>query len=71
MFYEVSISKVILLIILTTSSQKLTGIIMSSIVWDEVLKNVFPATVSGIDCVLETENQVYTYRVTKGVIDIV
>jgi signal transduction histidine kinase/ActR/RegA family two-component response regulator len=40
---------------------------MSTIVWDEVLENVFTATVSGIDCVLETENQVYTYRVTNGV----
>jgi hypothetical protein len=40
---------------------------MSTIVWDEVLENVFTATVSGIDCILETENQVYTYRVTNGV----
>lgn len=48
----------------------LSGIIMSTIVWDEVLHNVFPATVSGIDCVLETEHQVYTYRVTKGIVSI-
>jgi hypothetical protein len=40
---------------------------MSTIVWDEVLQNVFTSTVSGIDCVLETDTQVYTYRVTNGV----
>ena len=43
---------------------------MSTIVWDEVLHNVFPATVSGIDCVLETEDQVYTYRVTEGIVSL-
>jgi hypothetical protein len=46
---------------------QLTAVLMSTIVWDEVLQNVFTTTVSGIDCVLETENQVYTYHVTNGV----
>lgn len=35
--------------------------------WDEVLENVFPDEVDGIDCVLETETKVYTYHVTDGV----
>jgi hypothetical protein len=46
---------------------QLTGILMSTIIWDEVLQDVFPDTVSGIDCVLNTENQVYTYHVVNGV----
>jgi hypothetical protein len=45
----------------------LVGVIGSSIVWGEVLENVFADEVSGIDCVLETETQVYTYSVIKGV----
>jgi hypothetical protein len=45
----------------------LVGVIASSIVWDEVLENVFADKVSGIDCVLETETQVYTYSVVNGV----
>jgi hypothetical protein len=45
----------------------LVGLIASSIVWGEVLENVFAEGVSGVDCVLETENQVYTYTVTDGV----
>jgi hypothetical protein len=44
----------------------LSGLIASSIVWDEVLENVFADEVSGIDCVLSTENQVYTYYVVHG-----
>jgi signal transduction histidine kinase/CheY-like chemotaxis protein len=44
----------------------LSGLIASSIVWDEVLENVFANEVSGIDCVLSTENQVYTYYVVDG-----
>jgi hypothetical protein len=45
----------------------LVGVIASSIVWSEVLENVFADEVSGIDCVLETETQVYTYSVVNGV----
>jgi hypothetical protein len=40
---------------------------MSIIVWDEVLQNAFTATVNGIDCVLESENQVFTYHVINGI----
>jgi hypothetical protein len=52
---------------LTMYLPQLTGVLMSTVVWDEVLQNVFTTTVSGVDCVLETENQVYTYHVTNGV----
>jgi hypothetical protein len=45
----------------------LVGVIASPIVWSEVLENVFADEVSGIDCVLETETQVYTYSVINGV----
>ena len=44
----------------------MSGLISSSIVWDEVLENVFGNEVNGIDCVLSTENQVYTYYVVDG-----
>lgn len=44
----------------------LVGVIASSIVWDEVLENIFTDEVSGVDCVLETETQVYTYSVVNG-----
>jgi hypothetical protein len=43
----------------------LVGVIASSIVWDEVLE--FADGVSGIDCVLQTETQCYTYSVVNGV----
>jgi hypothetical protein len=49
------------------NSTTLVGVIASSIVWDEVLENVFSDQVSGIDCVLETESQVYTYSIVNGV----
>lgn len=45
---------------------KLVGIIASSIVFDEVLVNVVASQVDGVDCVLETETQVYTYRLHAG-----
>jgi hypothetical protein len=50
------------------NSTTLVGVIASSIVWDEVLENVFADEVSGIDCVLETETQVYTYSIVNGVV---
>jgi hypothetical protein len=40
---------------------------MSTIVWDEVLVDAFTVSVTGIDCALKTENNVYTYNVTNGV----
>jgi hypothetical protein len=45
----------------------LAGVIASSIVWGEVLENVFADEVSGIDCVLQTQTQSYTYSVVDGV----
>jgi hypothetical protein len=41
-------------------------VLASSIVWDEVLVNVFSSKVSGINCVLETETQFYTYYISRG-----
>lgn len=49
---------------------QLTGMIISDVTWEEVLENVFAGHVNGIDCVLETETQVYTYRVNHGVVTI-
>jgi len=46
---------------------QLTGLIISSIVWNDVLEDVFADGVSGVDCVLETERQVYTYTVVDGI----
>jgi hypothetical protein len=59
MLLFVTVSNRIVLVLLFLTGQ--------TIVWDEVLQNVFTTTVSGVDCVLETENQVYTYHVTNGV----
>ena len=44
----------------------LTGLISSTIVWDQALKNVFSAEVSGVDCILRTQSQVYTYSISEG-----
>ena len=44
----------------------LAGFIVSSIVWRESLENVFPDDVSGIDCVLRTSTEVFTFHVTNG-----
>ena len=46
---------------------RLVGVISSSIVWDKALMDVFSTKVSGVDCVLETETQVVTYEIIKGV----
>ena len=45
----------------------LSGFIGTSIVWSETLQNVFDSTVNGIDCVVETETQVFSYRIKDGV----
>lgn len=45
----------------------LVGLISSSILWKEVLEDVFTEGVSGIDCVLQTTTQTYTYGVLNGV----
>jgi len=47
--------------------QVLVGFLSSAIKWEEVLHDVFNSEVSGIDCVLATETQVYTYHIDQGV----
>jgi hypothetical protein len=44
----------------------LVGFITSTMKWHETLINVFSSEVSGVDCVVETETQSYTYEVTNG-----
>ncbi|CAB9508843.1 sensor kinase/phosphatase LuxQ [Seminavis robusta] len=44
----------------------LVGLIASSIVWDETLVDVFASSVSGIDCVLKTQDTTYTYSINDG-----
>jgi hypothetical protein len=48
----------------------MTGILLSSIIWEELLQNGAPKSVSGIDCVLRTETQVFTYRINYGVAEL-
>ena len=45
---------------------QLTGLIASSIVWDEVLIDAFTGVDNGVECVLETDTQIYTYSIQKG-----
>jgi len=52
---------------LALPSSKITGFITSAMKWNEVLEHLFSAEVSGVDCVLETETQSYTYSVQNGV----
>lgn len=52
---------------LTLGLVQLTGILASSIIWDEVLVDVFSSEVSGIECLLETESKVYTYDISGGI----
>ena len=49
------------------NTSELVGVIASSIVWDESLRNVFSNDVSGVDCVLSSTEQTYTYGVNDGV----
>jgi hypothetical protein len=51
----------------TNNNTVLTGLISSTIVWEEVLDKIFPSKTNGVDCVLETEWQVHTYQVIAGV----
>lgn len=39
----------------------------SLIVWDFLLKNVFADEVTGIDCVLESSEEAFTYTIVNGV----
>lgn len=47
-------------------SVQITGLITSSISWDTVLEKIFSDKVNGVDCVLETETQAYTYGMRNG-----
>ena len=42
------------------------GMIFAKINWNEVLENVFAEEISGVDCVMETEYQVFTYSIING-----
>jgi signal transduction histidine kinase/ActR/RegA family two-component response regulator len=45
----------------------MTAILASPVVWEEILHNVFAATVNGIDCVLETSSGTFfSYRIKNG-----
>lgn len=44
-----------------------SGVISSTIVWDQALVNVFSDKVNGVDVVLQTESQVFTYEIVQGV----
>lgn len=44
----------------------IVGLVLSSLVWDRVLLNVFTSEVSGVHCVLKTETQTHTYAITNG-----
>lgn len=45
----------------------MTGFINTIILWSDVLANGFKSVTDGIDCVIETGTQVYSYTVTGGV----
>jgi len=45
----------------------LTGLVPNQIVWDELLENLFATEVSGIDCVIETKDQAFTYTIHDGI----
>lgn len=49
---------------------QLTGIIVSSVVWTDLFLNIFNQDVNGIECVLRTETQSFTYQVNKGVAEL-
>jgi hypothetical protein len=46
--------------------QQLTGFIFAKLNWNEVLENVFAEPVNGIDCVIETATDVFTYVIVDG-----
>lgn len=47
----------------------ITGIMLSPIVWDEIFENVFNVDMDGVHCVLESETEVHTYIITKGLVE--
>lgn len=47
-------------------TETLTGFYGSSIQWLDVLQDSFPKEVNGIDCVIETSKDSFTYRIIDG-----
>jgi signal transduction histidine kinase len=50
---------------------QLTGFIVMKQLWGDLLRHTFEPSVSGIDVVLYTKNDAYTYRVTAGEVEYV
>lgn len=46
---------------------KCVGVIGSLIVWDFLLQNIFADKVTGVDCVLESDKEAFTYTIVDGV----
>ena len=44
----------------------LVGVIGSLIVWDVLLHDIFADTVTGVDCVLESDQEAFTYSIERG-----
>lgn len=44
----------------------LTGFIIGFLNWNEVFLDIFADTVSGVHCVLSTQDQTYTYEIVNG-----
>lgn len=43
------------------------GLVASLIVWDFLLHNIFADEVTGVDCVLESDEESYTYSIVDGI----
>lgn len=46
---------------------KCVGVIGSLIVWDFLLQDIFADQVTGVDCVLESDEEAFTYTIVDGV----
>ncbi|KAL3919986.1 MAG: hypothetical protein SGILL_003481 [Bacillariaceae sp.] len=44
----------------------LVGFIFGAVFWNEVMEEIFPEDVTGIDCVFSTEDEFYTYTIIEG-----
>ena len=49
------------------NSTILTGFALGTISWYKLLSNLFPSDVSGIDCVIETVTQTFTFHISHGI----
>ncbi|CAB9507344.1 sensor kinase/phosphatase LuxQ [Seminavis robusta] len=50
-----------------TTSTNLTGFVVSVILWSDTLEQVVADEVSGVDCILNTATQSFTYHIHQGV----